>query len=51
MPEMERLRRVQAMARGIDEMLTFAEQEEDYLLAAKLEDVRLAIVDRYLSNK
>jgi hypothetical protein len=50
MPEMERLRRAQAMATGIDEMLAFAEQEEDYLLAAKLEDVRLTIVDRYLSN-
>lgn len=51
MPEMERLHRAQAMATGIDEMLTFAEQQEDYLLAAKLEDVRLVIVERYMSNK
>lgn len=47
---MERLHRAQAMATGIEEMLTFAEQQEDYLLAAKLEDVRIAIVERYISN-
>jgi len=51
MPEIERLHQAQAMATGIEEMLTFAEQQEDYLLAAKLEDVRIAIIERYMSNK
>lgn len=45
---MDRLVQAQAIVASIDAMLTFSDQQEDYILAAKLEDVRQHFVNRYL---
>ena len=46
----DRLSSARAMAASVDELINFADQLEDHLLAAKLEDIRHTIIDRYLAS-
>ena len=46
--ESERSDRVRAMAESISAMLEFADQQEDFVLAAKLADVHAEFSERYI---
>ncbi|SFN71427.1 hypothetical protein [Sphingomonas sp. OK281] len=46
MPQAEHRDRLTVMAGTLAEMVDFAERREDYVLAAKLEDARVTIVQR-----
>lgn len=47
MEDMDRTSKLQALANGLDALITFAEQEDDFVLAAKLDDARVRFADRY----
>lgn len=51
MSEMSRNSAANEMLVNIAAVMHFAEKQEDSLLAAKLEDVRFTIFDRYLLAK
>lgn len=46
MPHAEHRNHLEAMAGTLAEMVDFAERHEDYVLAAKLEEARVTIVQR-----
>ncbi|MGW8281439.1 hypothetical protein SPHINGO391_500104 [Sphingomonas aurantiaca] len=49
MSESERSDRVRAIAEGINAMLAFADQQEDFVLAAKVADVQAVFSERYVA--
>ena len=49
--ESERNQRARAMTDCIDDLLKFADDEEDFLLGAKLAEIRGMLVDRYTDWK
>ena len=51
MSESERNQRARALTDSVDELLAFADQQEDYLLGAKLSEVRTLLVERYTNWK
>lgn len=42
---------VEAMAKSLNALIAFADQEADFVLAATLESARLQFADRHLSLK
>lgn len=49
MQDMVRIDHMQVLAGSLDALVVFAEQEDDFLLAAKLDEVRVRFADRYAS--
>lgn len=47
MQDTDRNGRLQALADSLDTLIVFAEQEDDFLLAAKLDDARAWFAERY----
>jgi hypothetical protein len=47
MQDIDRQTRLQALADSLDDLIDFAEQEDDFLLAAKVDEVRVHLADRY----
>lgn len=47
MQDMDRKTRLQTLAGSLDALVMFAEQEDDFLLAAKLDEVRVRFTDQY----
>ncbi|MEG3166504.1 hypothetical protein U1701_18150 [Sphingomonas sp. PB2P19] len=48
MSESERIERVRELAGGLEEFLEYADNIQDFLLAAKLADVHALVMDRHL---
>lgn len=47
MQDMDRVSQLRALAASLDTLIAFVEEEDDFLLAAKLSDVRVRFSDRY----
>lgn len=51
MPQREREARAQEMATLLEKVLAFADEREDYLLAAKLVEAQLTLAEHYISSR
>lgn len=51
MHDADRQIRLQALADSLNDLIVFAEQEDDFLLAAKVDEVRVRFTDRYVATK
>lgn len=47
MSDMDRVSHLRTLTASLDDLITFAEQEDDFLLAAKLDEARVRFSDRY----
>lgn len=47
MEDMERSTRLKTLAGDLETLVAFADEEQEFALAAKLEDARLLFEDRY----
>lgn len=47
MQDTDRVSQLRALAASLDTLITFVEEEDDFLLAAKLSEVRVRFSDRY----
>lgn len=48
--DLERATQLQVLAQRLEALIAFADNEEDHVLAATLEDARIQFADRYLQN-
>lgn len=48
MEQVNRLNDLQALCDSMDTLIVFAEQKDDFLLAAKLDEARVYFADRYM---